>query len=156
MAKNKFLKEQLVLLWDTNATLAVDARKAADLDNALAANDESTWADFFLTISFDTTAPAAGAKVGNLWLLPSTDEVTARFPSGGDGTVGNDFDPQAILLVGSFEAINPGLDAATEILALGAVPLFQGEQRVVFKNTSGQIISLEWQLEAKIYKLQLV
>lgn len=156
MAKTKFLKEQLVTLLDTNATLANNVRKAALFDNSLAANAESLFADFFLTVSFDTTAPAAGDSVGNLSLLPSTDEATARFPTGGDGTVGGDFDPQGVFLVGTFEARNPGLDASTEILAIGGVALYQGEQRVVLKNVSGQTISLEWQLEAKIYKLEVV
>ncbi len=156
MAEVKFLKENLTTLWDTNATLADAARKAVDFDNAADPPDEATFADFFLTVSFDTTAPAAGDLVGELYVLPSTDEVSARFPTGGDGAVGGNVDPQGIFLVGTFEARSPGLDASTEVLAIGGVPLYQGEQRIVFKNVSGKTISLEWQLEAKFYKHQVI
>lgn len=155
MAEVRYVKEGLVTLWDTDATLADGSRKAADLDNAAAAQDESTFIDFFLTYSTDTTALTAGDTVGELYLLPSTDEATARFPTGGDGTVGTDADPQGAFLVGTFEARNPGTDASTEIVALGGAALFQGENRVVFKNTSGQTISVEWQMEAKIYKMDV-
>lgn len=156
MAEIKLLKEQLATLWDTGATLADGVRKAANLDNAAAGNDESLFADFFLTVSYDTTAPSAGDIVGELYMLPSTDEGTARFPTGGDGTVGGDFDPQGIFLVGTFEARDPGLDASTEVLAIGGVPLYQGEQRIVFKNVSTKTISVEWQMEYKTYKHQVV
>lgn len=156
MAEVKYLKRELATLWDTGTTLVDGSRKAADYDVGGATPDEALFADFFLTISTDTTAATAGDIMGELYLLPSTDEGTERYPTGGDGTVGGDFDPQGILLVGTFEARDPGTDANTEVLVIGGVPLYQGKVRVVFKNTSGKTISLEWQMEAKVYTQAVV
>ena len=88
--------------------------------------------------------------------MPSDDEGTPVYPTGGDGTVGGDFNPQGDLLVGEFEARDPGLDVSTEVLVIAGVQLYQGKQRVVFQNVSGQTISEEWQLDVKTYRLQSV
>ena len=156
MAQLKLVFEELQQLWDTGTTLAVAARKAADYDGAANPPDGALFADLFLTYSTDTAALTAGDVVGEMYMIPSNSAATPIYATGGDGSVGGDFTPQGIFFVGTFVAVNPGVDGSTEVLGIGGVPLYEGDMRFVFVNTRGKTISLEWELNMKVYRHEIV
>lgn len=127
-------------VYDPNATLANLARKGfTTYDNSSALDLEAI---AILDCMWDTTAPTARAIVAELYYLPSPDNSV--FPEGGDGTVGEDDDPQRIYLVGQFECVNPSLVTSEQ---LGTMPFrlwLYG--RFVLKNLGGYTISEEWTL----------
>lgn len=129
---------------DKNASLADAARAAGDYTNT----DRNLWCNAYLTVQFDTTAPVAGDKIGELYLLPGDGEATEVFPQGGDGTVGPDVTPQKIFLVGTFETISPSITVDEE-LSIPGIQLYAEGNRFVYLNTSGQIMDLTWQLDIR-------
>lgn len=135
---------------DKNASLATGARAAGSLSVATKAGGE--FADLYLTVHFDTTAPSAGTSIAELYLLPGNGESSEVFPQGGDGTVGVDVDPQQNQLVGVFESRSPSI-TTDEVLVVRGVPLGVGTDRLVVKNISGQTFNLAWQLDAVCYRI---
>ena len=130
-----------------DATLADATRAAGDLDN----NTElDLGADCFLQVQWDGTAPTAGDKIAELYVLP--EDGAGVFAEGGDAGLGTDDNPQQIFLVGVFESINPSI-TVNEILAIPGIPLYGHDNRFVLLNTSGQTFDLTWQLTCKPYKL---
>jgi hypothetical protein len=116
---------------DSAADLVTTARKAALYDNS---TNLATHGHFFLTVQYDASAPTAGGKVAELYLCP--EDGNAVYPEGGDGTVGDDVDPQQNLLVGAFESRDPKTNA-TEVLCIPWVPLTP-KFKLVLKNVSGK------------------
>jgi hypothetical protein len=135
MADFEWEKGTKTIIINDDAALTDTSRAAGDFDNT----DNAEWCDVFLTVQFDTTAPSAGAYIGDLWVLPSDGEGSPDYPEGGDAGLGTDDDPQNIFLMGKFETINPSL-SVDETLTIPRVPLNPNENRFVFKNTSGQPI----------------
>lgn len=133
---------------DDDATLDDGVRAAADLEND---TNKDNFADFYLTVQWNTTAPSAGDLIAELYVMPGDGEVTEAFPEGGDAGLGTDDDPQAHFLVGVFESINPSLTVDEE-LAIKGVDLRPSKNRVVLKNVSGQQFDLTWQLDAVTFK----
>ena len=80
-----------VAVIDTGVALANNVRDAADYDNDA---NKDLWCNVFLTVQFDTTAPAANVKIAKLYILPGDDAATEKFPEGGDASLGTDDDPQ--------------------------------------------------------------
>ena len=132
-----------------DALLANGSRAAADYDND---TNKDLWCNVFLTVQYNTTAPSAGDKIGELYILPGDDAGTEKFPEGGDAGLGTDDDPQKILLVGVFEAINPSI-TVDETLSLSGIALYHSGNRFVFKNVSGQEMDLTWQLDIVPYTI---
>lgn len=131
-----------------DATLNDGVRAAVDLDNA---TDKDNFGDFFLTVQWNTTAPAANTIIGELYVLPGDGAGTEKFPEGGDGTVGSDDTPQKQFMVGTFESINPSL-TVDETLEIKGVELRPVGNRVVLINTSGEQFDLTYQLDYVGYK----
>jgi len=153
MAEIKLLRNQpLTVVIDDNATLANTVRAAADYDNSVKLD---LGCDIYLQVQYDATAPAAGDKIAELYILPGDGEVSEVFPEGGDAGLGTDVTPQAILLVGAFESRSPSI-TVDEILSIPGVPLYGHTNRFVILNTSGQIFDSTWQVSIKPYKLQSV
>jgi len=154
MAEIKLLRNQpFTVVIDDNASLATTVRAAADYDNSAKLD---LGCDVYLQVQYDTTAPSAGDKVAELYILPGDGEGTEVFPEGGDAAgLGTDITPQAILLVGTFESRVPSL-TVNEILCIPGVPLYGHTNRFVILNTSLQIFDSTWQLSIKPYKLQSV
>jgi len=130
-----------------DASLATTVRAAADYDNDA---NKDLWCNVFLTVQFDSTAPSAGDKIAELYILPGDDAGTELFPDGGDAGLGTDDTPQKIFLVGAFETINPSI-TVDETLSLPGVPLYHSGNRFVFLNTSGQTMDSTWQLDIVPY-----
>jgi len=128
---------------DDNAALANNVRAAGDFDND---SNKDLYCNVFLKVQFDTTAPSAGFKIAELYVLPGDDAATELFPEGGDAGLGSDFTPQKIFLVGVFETIDPSITTDEE-LALAGVPLYHSGNRFVLLNTSAQQFDLTWQLD---------
>lgn len=151
MAEIKLLRDSaLNVVIDDDATLATTVRAAGDYDNSA---ELDLGCDAYLQVQYDGTAPAAGDKVAELFLLP--DDGASVFPEGGDAGLGTDVDPQAILQVGVFESRSPSI-TVNEILCIPGIPLHGHTNRFVIKNTSGQTFDSTWQLSIKPYKLQSV
>ena len=132
-----------------NATLNNAVRAAADYDND---TNKDLWCNLFLTVQWNSTAPSAGDKIAELYILPGDDAGTEKFPEGGDAGLGTDDDPQKIFLVGVFESINPSL-TVDETLALSGIALYHSGNRFVLKNVSGQQFDLTWQLDIVPYTI---
>jgi len=153
MAEIKLLRNQpFTVVIDDDATLANTVRAAADYDNSV---KQDLGCDVYLQVQWDGTAPTAGDKVAELYVLPSDGEGTEVFPEGGDAGLGTDVTPQAILLVGSFESRSPSI-TVNEILCIPGVPLYGHTNRFVILNTSLQTFDSTWQVSIKPYKLQSV
>lgn len=128
---------------NTDAALADGDRVAADYDNSTAL---ALVANFELVVEYDTTAPAAGKLVAELWIIPGDGESTEHFAEGGDGTTGTDFDPQQEFFIRGFVAVNPS-NSAPESLGLKNVELPSPHtNRIVLKNVSGQQFDSTWEL----------
>ncbi len=135
---------------DKNASLSNDSRAAGDYDNDTA---EDHLAIPYLTVHYDTTAPAAGDLVAELWVLPGDGETTEVFPEGGDGTVGSNVDAQSVFYAGAFESRDPST-STDEVLALPPHKMYPYGNRYVIKNISGQTFNSTWQLDIKPFKEQ--
>jgi len=153
MPEIKLLRNQpFTVVIDDGTTLADDVRAAADYDNSI---KQDLGCDVYLQVQYDATAPSAGDKIAELYILPGDGEGTEVFPEGGDADLGTDVTPQAILLVGTFETRSPSI-TVNEILCIPGVALHGHTNRFVILNTSLQIFDLTWQLSIKPYKLQSV
>ncbi len=153
MAEIKLLRNQpFTVVIDDGASLATTVRAAADYDNSA---KQDLGCDVYLQVQFDATAPSAGDKIADLYLLPGDGEGTEVFPEGGDAGLGTDVTPQAMLLVGTFETRSPSI-TVDEILCIPGVSLHGHTNRFVLLNTSGQTFDATWQLSIKPYKLQSV
>jgi hypothetical protein len=86
-------------------------------------------ADFQLAVCYGT-APSAGVKVAELYLLPSVDG-TNYAAQDGSGV------PQKGLFVGAFESRAPST-SVVEYLVLPGVSVPPGLWKLALKNTSGQ------------------
>ncbi len=136
-------KRARTIVINKDATLANNARAAADYDNS--ANLDLA-CNAILTVQWNTTAPTVGDRIAELWNIPGDGEGTESFPEGGDGTVGTDDDPQAIHSVGVFVSVNPSITVDEE-LTIPAISLHFGSNRFVLRNNSGQEMDLTWQLD---------
>lgn len=149
MADFPLAKIGLTAVINKDVALVDGARAAGDYDND---TDKANFCDALLRVQWNTTPPAVGDEIAQLWLLFGDGEVSESFPEGGDGTVGNSVDPQAALLVGSFETRAPSISADEE-LQVKDIPLRVGAtNRFVLKNVSGEEFDLTWQLDIVTYK----
>jgi len=135
-----------------DAALANGSRAAADYDNS---TDLDPICDAILRVHYDTSAPAVGDSVAELYVLPSDGAATEVFPQGGDGTVGSNVDPQKTLMVGVFESRSP-TTTTDEVLAIQAISLRPKSSRFVIKNISGKQFNLTWQLDIRPFRGQSV
>ena len=90
------------------------------------------YADIEYEVRYTSSAPAAGVKVADIYLLPTIDGT--NYPEGSTS-----LDPQKSLLVGSLESRN-GSTSAIERLVLPGVPLPPRDYKVLLKNTSGKTL----------------
>ena len=125
---------------NTDAILADGARAAATYDNDV---NKDLYCNAFLTVQYNTAFPAAGTKMGELYVLPGDDAATEAFPEPDEAT---DIDPQKIFLVGVFESRRGSITVDEELVAPG-IPLYHSGNRFLFINKSGQEMDLTWQLD---------
>jgi len=125
---------------DTDTLLADGGRAAATYDNDA---NKDLYCNAYLTVQYDTTAPSAGDKMGELYVLPGDDAATEAFPEPDEAT---DIDPQKIFLVGVFESRRPSITVDEELVIPG-IPLYHSGNRFLFKNTSLQQMDATWQLD---------
>jgi hypothetical protein len=134
---------------DFPSTVADGTRVAGDYDNSV---NKDTFCDAYLSVEFDTGIPTAGDLIGELYVLYSDGELSPDiFPEGGDGTVGNDVDPQSNTQVGVFETRVPSLTVVEELIVRG-IELRPTTCRFVFKNISSQTIGTLSELYIIPYK----
>ena len=126
----------------TNNSRAI-SNATGDLDNG---TDLDLFGDFELLVDIQV-APSVGAKIAELYLLPSVDDT--NFPDGSTSIT-----PQAILLIGVFEA----RQAITGDLrmVLPGIPLPARKMRFLLINVSGQTFGANdgHFLKVKPYKVQ--
>lgn len=128
---------------DDDAVLVDTDWAAGDYDNSVSLDP---FAHLFLTVQWNTTAPAALINVANLYSIPGDNAGTELFPGGGDAGIGTDFIPQKVFLVGTFETIDPSI-TVDETLVVPNVSLFFAGNRFVLENVSGEEFDLTWQLD---------
>ena len=133
-----------------NATLATGSRAAGDYDNS---TNNSLVCNALIKVQWNTTAPADGVFIANLWVLPGDGAGTEKFPIGGDGTVGTDFEPSNQLFVGAFECVDASITLDREYMVRD-IRLTPHTNRFVLLNTSGFEFDLTWQLDLLPYKIQ--
>ena len=115
----------------TNGSLATSSESSGNMASGVYDNTTALdmYADFQLTIQYNSGPPAAGTKVAELYILPLVDGTNpASQVSGGQ--------PQKALLVATFESVLPSTSAVEYLDALG-IPLPAGKFELVLKNTSG-------------------
>ena len=142
-----------LLVINDNAALTDGSRAAGDATTGNKGN--ASWADAYLTIQFDTTAPAAGSTIAELYVVPGDGDASQVFPEGGDAGLGSNVDPQKSLLVGVFETRDPST-SVDEILIIRGIQLGIGTDRFVIKNVSGQTFDLTWQLDLVFWTYESV
>lgn len=106
------------------------------------------YADFILAIAYGT-APAAGTKVGELYLVPAVDGTNYA-------TQDANGQPQLSLLIGTFESRLPST-SVLEYLVINGVSIPPLNMKFAFKNTSGQTLkdnSISKFLKMQPYQLQ--
>lgn len=129
-----------------DALLANAARAAGDYDNS---TNLDPFCTIQLTVQYNaivTPTIANGTPVAECYLLPGNGEASELFPNGGDAGLGQDADPQASLLVGTFVSVSPSI-TVDELLVIRDVLLGDAGNRFVVKNISGQEFDLTWQLD---------
>ena len=122
-----------------------DLASAAEAESAAFDNTSGLdlMADFVLAICY-AVAPAAGAKVADLYIEPAVDGT--NYPSVTSGGL-----PQKSLLIGAFESVLPST-TVVEYLMLTGVPLPPLNLKFRLSNTSGQ--ALKSSAVAKFLKMQ--
>jgi len=83
-----------------------------------------------LDVAYTTTAPTAGQRVADLYMVPSLDGTNY-----GEGS--SSIRPEAKHLIGSFESRN-GSTSAVERLMLKEITLTPGKHKFVLVNQSGK------------------
>lgn len=107
------------------------------------------YGDLELAIAYTTSAPTAGTKVADVYLLPTVDGT--NYAEGGTSLT-----PQALLLVATFESRN-GATGAVEYLIAPGIPLPSRSFKVLLVNTSGKTLHATLNtLKITPYKLQIV
>lgn len=128
---------------DDDAVLVNGDHAAGDYVNSA---NLDPFAHMLLTVQWNSSAPAAGINVANLYNIPGDGAGSELFPEGGDAGIGTDDIPQRVLLVGTFETINPSI-TVDETLVVQNVSLFFSGNRFVLENVSGQEFDLTWKLD---------
>lgn len=136
---------------DDNATLSDAARAAGDYDNG---TNLDTHCIIYLTVQWDSAAPAVGENVAEIYILPGDGEVTEVFPEGGDAGLGSDDTPQALFRVATLYSINPST-SVDEVLASPPIALYPDGNRFVLLNVSGGTFDATWQLDIKPFRYQV-
>ena len=134
---------------DDGTTLADTVRAAADYDNN---SNKDLSCNVFITVQWNTTAPADGVKFAQLYIIPGDGAATEVFAVGGDAGLGVDVTPQKILLVGVVEAVSASITVDREYTIPG-VPLYHSGNRFVLLNTSGFEFDATWQLDIVPYTI---
>lgn len=107
------------------------------------------FADFDVQLAYTTTAPTVGAKVAEIYALPSIDGTNFA-------TVDASNVPQKSLLIGTVETRLPST-SVVEHLIIPGVPLPPRKFKTVLKNTSGQTLKATGnQISIAPYQLQTV
>ncbi len=133
-----------------NNTLVVSSETSGNMSSGAYDNTSALdlYADFELAVCY-ATAPSAGTKVAELYLLPSVDGTNFA-------TVDGSNQPQKALLIATFESRNPST-SGVERLTVPGVSLPPGKFKLVLKNTSGQAFkdnSVTKTLRMRPYQLQ--
>jgi len=132
------------------SAVAASVRIAGDYDNAASLDPIAT---AYLTYKYTGAAPAAGALAAELYLVPGNS--SALVAEGGDALRGTNDQPQAALLVGVFQTVNPST-SVNETLAVRGVPLHPKLNRFVLQNRSGQSFAAGLTLRIEPEKSQSV
>lgn len=107
------------------------------------------YCDLELAIAYTTSAPSAGVRVAELYLLPTVDGT--NFAEGGTSLT-----PQKALLIATFESRN-GSTSAVEYLVATGIPLPPRDFKLLLVNTSGKTLHASLNtLKLRPYKLQTV
>ena len=135
-----------------NNTLVVSSETGGNMTSGAYDNSSALdlYADFELAICY-ATAPSAGTRIAELYLLPSADGTNYASLDGSN-------QPQKALLIAVFESRNPSTSAVERLLVPG-VSLPPGKFKLVLKNTSGQAFkdnSVTKTLKMRPYQLQNV
>ena len=125
-------------LTDTSRAISAAIDNDADLN---------LYCDLELAIAYTTSAPSAGVKVAEVYLLPTVDGT--NFAEGGTSLT-----PQKSLLVATFESRN-GSTSTLEYLIATGIPLPPRDFKLLLVNTSGKTLKSSGNtLKLRPYKLQ--
>lgn len=134
--------------------LSTGLNSLADAGRAIsAAYDNTSGLDLFidaeLAIAYTSSAPSAGVKVAELYMLPSVDGT--NYPEGGTSIT-----PQGALLVATFESRNGSTSAVERLMATG-IPIPPFNVKFLLVNTSGKTLHASLNtLKTTPYKMQVV
>lgn len=125
-------------LTDTSRAISGDFDNSANLD---------PFADLELDIAYTSSAPVAGLKVAEVYLLPSVDG--SNYAEGSASIT-----PQKALLVATFESRN-GSTSTVELLSTPGISLPPDHMKFLVVNTSGKTLKSSGNiLKIRPYKYQ--
>jgi hypothetical protein len=137
----------------TNA-LSTELNSLADAGRQISsAIDNSSNLDLYmdleLAVQYTSSAPTAGQKVAEVYLVPTTDGT--NYAEGSTSIT-----PQQALLVATFESRNGSTSAVERLASLG-IPIPVGSFKLELVNTSGKTYASSGNtLKYRTYKLQAV
>lgn len=135
-----------------STVLKTELNSLADAARAITGAIDNTTAldlydDIQLKVEYTSSAPAAGVKMGELYLVPSVDGT--NYAEGSTSLT-----PQKSQLVGTFESRN-GATATFEYLVIQGVPIPPLNFKYLFVNTSGKALAASGNtLVRTTYKIQ--
>ena len=146
MADFKWKSTAATSLLTSGLNSLADAARAVS-----SAFDNSTnldeYGDLEFTVQYTTSAPSAGTKVAEVYLLPSIDGT--NYAEGSTSIT-----PQKALLVGVFESRN-GSTSAVERLVVSGVSIPPDHMKFLLVNTSGKTLASSGNtLKIRPYKVQ--
>lgn len=148
MADIKWVDGSIATALSTGLNSLADAGRAISsaIDNDAGLD---LYCDLELAIAYTSSAPSAGVKVAEVYLLPTVDGT--NFAEGGTSLT-----PQKSLLVAAFESRN-GSTSAVEYLTASGIPLPPRDFKLLLVNTSGKTLHATLNtLKIRPYKLQAV
>lgn len=148
MANIQWIDGSIATALSTGLNSLADAARAISsaIDNDA---DLNIYCDLELAIAYTTSAPAAGTKVAEVYLLPTIDGT--NFAEGSTSLT-----PQKSLLVATFESRN-GSTSAVEYLTASGISLPPRDFKLLLVNTSGKSLHATLNtLKVRPYKLQAV
>jgi len=148
MANIKWIDGSIATALSSGLNSLADAARAisSTIDNDAGLD---LYCDLELAIAYTSSAPSAGVKVAEVYLLPTVDGTNFAVGS-------TSITPQKSLLVATFESRN-GSTSAVEYLIASGIPLPPRDFQLLFVNTSGKTLHASLStLKLRPYKLQTV
>lgn len=147
MSNIKWLDGSTATALSTELNSLTDTSRA--ISSAISQSGLDLYCDLELAVAYTSSAPSAGVKVAEVYLVPSVDGTNYAEAS-------SSLTPQKSLLAATFESRN-GSTSTLEYLVATGIPLPPRDFKLLLVNTSGKTLKSSGNtLKLRPYKLQNV